>query len=299
MYGQYHEFSRRPFSLVPDPNFLYIGDRHSTTYSLLEYSVKENTGICVIVGAVGNGKTTLVNHFIGSARDHFNVSIISNTHRMFDDLFLRMLDAFSIDRDDLDRPRIYDLLCKHLEEKQSAGVRSILLVDEAQNILYGDFELIRILGDFLKEGERLLEVVLFGQLQLRHLLMQAEAQQFSQRVSVGCYLDTLTLYDVPYYIKHRLETAGSDLSLLTPSAICDIAGYSNAIPRVTSQLCDLVLLYAFVDQKHVIDLTVIRQVMEDRKVNLILPVTTVTHVESYAVRAPRSECPKHDFIPVS
>jgi len=272
LYTSFYGLQEKPFNLNPDPAYLFWSTGHENAYTHLEYAITENRGFGVITGEVGSGKTTLINYLIHKIPQDLHVALINNPD-VTPTQFLKMLCQeyeLVINTDD-DKTALLEHLYKFLLQIYANQQRTILIIDEAQNLPAETIEEIRMLSNLETEKEHLIQIILVGQPELKEKLQRRSLRQFTQRVSVHAHLGTLTIDDVRHYIRHRLKVAGADNpELFTEEAIQALHTYSEGIPRLINILCDTALVYGFADELKSIDRPVIDNVMGDRKSGGIL-----------------------------
>lgn len=265
MYESFYGLDERPFSIQPDPDFLYFSLRHSLAYTMLEYGIQSRAGFSVICGEIGCGKTTLIRHLLNSLSHDLTVGLVYNTHQDIADLLEWIMLAFGLKYDGLSHVAMYDEFQKFLIAEYGAGRRAILIVDEAQNLSVGALESLRMLSNINADKDQLLQVILVGQPQLRDLLKRPELNQFAQRVAVDFFIPPLSENEIDLYIRHRLHVAGRDAPLFAADAVSLIAHASRGIPRSLNILCDLALVYGFASEATVIDAKLVENVLADRR----------------------------------
>jgi type II secretory pathway predicted ATPase ExeA len=265
MYEAYYGFRERPFSLIPDPDFLYLSRGHAMALSLLEYGLTEQTGFVVISGEVGSGKTTLVRRLLNDASDDLTVGLITNTHRSFGELLQWISLAFDLDYRGKDKVQLYQNFVDFMLDQYAAGRRVVLIIDEGQNLEVDALEELRMLSNVNAGKDYLLQVVVVGQPELLEKLRRPELRQFVQRISVDHHLKPMELQDTIGYIRHRLEVAGGDPAIFDELACCAVQYFSGGVPRLINILCDHSLVYGFAEDKPRIDIDTVIEVAEDRK----------------------------------
>lgn len=264
MYESFYGLKEKPFSIQPDPDFLYMGKRHALAYTMLEYAIHNRAGFTVICGEIGCGKTTLIRRLLNELGDAVCVGMVTNTHPDLSDLTEWIMLAFGQPYDGLSPVARYDAFQRFLIGEYGKGRRVILIVDEAQNLSPPAMESLRMLSNINADKDQLLQVILVGQPQLRDLLKRPELQQFAQRVAADFFIPPLNSVEVGDYIDHRLRVAGRDRQLFTPLATAKIARAAGGIPRSINILCDMALVYGFAADARLIDVHIIDDVLRDR-----------------------------------
>jgi general secretion pathway protein A len=235
----------------------------------LEYGITDNKGFIVLTGDVGTGKTTLINFFLSKITTDVNTAFIFNTN-IDPTTFLEMVaNDFGLHIPDTRRSTLYDSLYQFLLDEHIHGRRSVLIIDEAQNMPQETLEEVRMLSNFETEESYLLQIIIVGQPQLRQRLNDPELAQLTQRISVYYHLAPLEKSDISRYIKHRLKVTGhtSPDSLFTSDAIEKIYEYTSGVPRLISSICDTALVYGYADEIKTIDANIIKQVIKNRGID--------------------------------
>lgn len=264
MYQEFYGFKERPFSIQPDPDFLFLGKRHSMAFAVLEYGVQSHAGFSVISGGIGCGKTTLIRHLLNRVGSDVRIGLISNTHPDIANLLEWAMLALDQPYDGMSSVALYDAFQKFLIAEHAAGRRVLLIVDEAQNLSVGALESLRMLSNINADKSQLLQVILVGQPQLNDLLQQPEMVQFAQRVSAHFFIPPLESVEVGRYIRHRVKVAGRETPLFTLKACDSIAAASKGVPRSINVLCENALVYGFSSEREWIDDELVAEVIQDR-----------------------------------
>ncbi|MES9970384.1 MAG: AAA family ATPase [Candidatus Thiodiazotropha sp.] len=265
MYEKFYGLTEKPFSLLPDPSFLVLGKKHSAAYTALEYGLVSQAGFTVVTGEVGSGKTTLIRHLLNQLDDDITVGLVSSSHHEMGELLQWLLYAFNLDYRETHKVGLYDLFTQFLIDQYASDKRTVLIVDEAQNLQPDVLEELRLLSNINADKHQVLQIILVGQPQLRELLRHRDLLQFQQRISVDFHLSELDAEEARIYILQRLRLAGREKPLFTKNAISLVYQASGGIPRVINTLCDTALVYGFADQKQVIDNEVIGKVLKDKR----------------------------------
>jgi general secretion pathway protein A len=285
MYEAFFNLKNKPFSLLPDPEFLFLSSRHAIGLSLLEYSLTGQAGFCVITGEIGSGKTTLVRAFLGRVGRDFTVGLISNTHHALKDIAAWGLASFGQKASGTHPAETYQELMEYLIAEYGAGRQCILIVDEAQNLSIEVLEELRLLSNINSGKDLLLQVVLVGQPELLEKLRRPELSQFAQRIAVSHHLTPLPYAETRRYIEHRVKVAGADRQLFTEMAVGAIQYFSGGIPRLINSICDMALVYGFADEQPVIGEDLVFRVVSDRQLSGIAPFAQPLPADDPAVRA--------------
>ncbi len=264
MYESYYGLKEKPFSLLPDPGFLYLGRKHGMALAMLQYGLQSQAGFTVIAGEVGSGKTTLIRYLLDQMPHDVTVGLITNTHSSFGELLEWVLLAFDLEYKGKDKVERYHLFTNFIIDEYAKRRRTVLIIDEAQNMTPHTLEELRMLSNINADKNQVLQLILVGQPELRETLRRPELRQFAQRVSVAYFLERLTEDEVAEYIRHRVTVAGGDPGLFEAEAVRLISRRSEGVPRVINTLCDTSLVYGFAAQKPVIDAGVVGEVVQDR-----------------------------------
>lgn len=264
MYEAFYGLKEKPFSIQPDPDFLYMGKRHSLAYTMLQYALENRAGFAVICGDIGCGKTTLIRRLLKDLGSEVTVGLVTNTHTDLVDLTEWIMLAFGLPYTRLTPVARYDAFQRFLINEYGQGRRVVLIVDEAQNLSPAAMESLRMLSNINADKDQLLQIILVGQPQLRDLLKRPELQQFAQRVAADFFIPPLNTVEVGDYIDHRLKVAGRERQLFTPLATAKIARAAGGIPRSVNILCDTALVYGFAEESRLIDVQIVDEVLRDR-----------------------------------
>ena len=270
MYEHHFGFSEKPFSLLPDPAFLYLGRQHSLAYSLLEYGVLNHAGFTVVTGEVGCGKTTLIRHLLNQLDEEVTVGLISNTHKRFSDVLAWVLMAFGLDYASGGPVRQYETFVNFLVAEYTRGRRVVLIVDEAQNLDAGALEELRVLSNVNADKDQVIQLVLVGQPELKTTLEHPDLRQLAQRVVAHYYLLPLSAEETIHYIRHRLVHAGGSPDLFTDEACQRVHHYSAGVPRLINLLCDTALVYGFAEDAREIGVDLVQGVIDERAAGMSL-----------------------------
>ncbi|HEX8988542.1 MAG TPA: AAA family ATPase [Rhodocyclaceae bacterium] len=264
MYQSFYGLREKPFSIQPDPDFLFMSRRHSLAYATLEYALHNKAGFAVISGEIGCGKTTLVRRLLNNLGQNVTIGLVYNTHQEIANLLEWIMLAFGQPYEGLSQVALYDAFQRFLIKQYGGGRRVVLIVDEAQNLSPAALESLRMLSNINADKDQLLQMVLVGQPQLRQLLRRPELQQFAQRVAAHFFIPPLEPAEVERYINHRLRVAGRGEPLFTGEACERIAQASRGIPRTINILCDTAMVYGFSDEKQTIDAALVEDVLGDQ-----------------------------------
>jgi type II secretory pathway predicted ATPase ExeA len=273
MYESFYGLKEKPFTLLPDPSFLFLSEKHRMALTMLQYGLMNQAGFTVITGEIGSGKTTLIRQVLSEIEHDVSVGLVSNTHRTFGELLQWVLLAFDLEYRDKRKVELYQTLANFIVKEYSQNRRTVLIIDEAQNLDAEALEELRMLSNINADKNQVLQLVLVGQPSLRDTLKLPELHQFAQRIAVDYDLKPLTLEETWQYVRHRLKIAGGDPNLFDTRACAAIYYYTGGTPRLINVMCDTALVCGFAEQKKKIDVDVIYEVVREKKKGGIFPIT--------------------------
>lgn len=261
-------FEFRPFTLVPDPKFLYFSKQHLRAQSILDYGIMSCAPITVISGEIGTGKTTLLRELMTRLPENLTVGLVANAAPANRVEMLRLvLIALDITPEDT---QSYASLCVQLERflvaEYGEGRRVVLVFDEAQNLDRDSLEHLRMLTNINFSDHELVQLILIGQPELLKMIGRADLRQLAQRVSAYVALGAMTQDDVEAYVKFRLRVVGASEDIFEEDTFGLIYKGTDGIPRLVNQLCDYALLYAFGAGEKTVSRASVKKVLEDNYV---------------------------------
>jgi general secretion pathway protein A len=260
LYCRFYGLAERPFSLAPDPRFLFLTPGHREALAQLMYGVQEHKGFILLTGEVGTGKTILLRTLLARVEANAEVAFVINSTLAFDEILEYILADFGVAPTGSSRAQRLMALNRFLIDRRRAGVNTVIIIDEAQNLDSQTLEQIRLLSNFETTGEKLLQIVLAGQPELRLKLQRPELRQLRQRIGLRCTIAPLDPAQVDQYIMNQLRVAGArDRYLFSPPAMRRIAQYSRGIPRVVNMVCDNSLLIGYANQVRRIDVDIVKR----------------------------------------
>ncbi len=277
MYESFYGLKEKPFTLLPDPDYLYLSPKHQRALTLLEYGMMNQAGFSVICGDTGAGKTTLIRRLLTELGDDTKVGLITNTHHSFGELLNWVLMAFGLDGDGKSKAQMHQIFIEFLIEQYAQNKHTVLIVDEAQNMSADTLEELRMLSNINADKDQVLQVILAGQPALRETLRRPELMQFAQRIAVDYYLESLSVEETQSYIEHRLSVAGAQHKIFTREACSAIYKYSGGTPRLINLLCDTALVYGFAEQSETISEQLVHDVVREQHSNSIIPTFNTDH----------------------
>lgn len=254
MYNDYFGFTENPFKITPDPDYIYLSLKHEEAIELIEYGIKNRKGFMTLVGEVGTGKSTIVRYLVRKFSDVY-VSLILNPFLTPEELLYSIARDFGIDVSMcFNTGDIYSEMSKFLVDCYKNGKNAIVIIDEAQNLSFESFEMIRQLSNIELENDKLLQILLVGQPELEDILVKENLRQLNQRISIRAKLTNFDQDDTENYINHRISiAAGVRKYIFDKSSIKKIYKYTKGNPREINQLCDLSLMIAMGDKKKRVD----------------------------------------------
>ena len=263
MYLQFYGLRETPFSPTPDPKFLFQSTRHREALAQLLYGVRERKGFIVLTGEIGTGKTTLLRTLLARLDHDTHVAYIHNSALEIEGLLEYMLQDWGLKSTATTHAQRLFELNEFLIDQHRQGLSPVLVIDEAQNLSLATLEAVRLLSNFETSSQKLMQILLVGQPELRDKLNTPELRQLKQRIGLRCHIGPLSPEETRLYIRHRLRIAGaSDAGIFTDAAIQRITEYSEGIPRVVNIVCDHCLLSGFADSKRRIDAGVVDEAVE-------------------------------------
>ncbi len=265
MYEQFFGFTEKPFSVTPDTKYFFPSEKHEEALNNLLFAILERKGFAVITGEIGSGKTTVWHKMLNRLVRGTKIGLIINTHLTPKQMMMAILEEFEIPYKDT-WPKVKMLVALHrfLLEQISLGFNVVLVIDEAQNLNASTLEEVRMLSNLETEKEKLIQIILMGQPELRDILALPELEQLRQRIAVYYHLDPLTEEETCNYIAHRLKVAGSNGAVIfDDSALSKIYTYSGGVPRRINAICDRALLTGFIREQKTISSEVIDEVAKE------------------------------------
>ena len=251
MYLEFYGLKENPFNVTSDPDFLYLSHTHKEALNHLVYGIKQRRGFVEITGEIGAGKTTLCRALLTRLDEKTKTSLIFNSSLPETQLLEAIVNDFGITPERRSKVVFMRQLNEFLLQQLSLGNNAVLIIDEAQNLRSSTLEAIRMLSNFETSKEKLLQIVLVGQPQLRDKLNSPKLVQLRQRISVRFHVRALDRDEIQNYIEHRMKIAGSCDNVKFPEETIDlIYSYSNGIPRLINLVCDKSLLLGFVSETH-------------------------------------------------
>ena len=264
MYTKFYGFAELPFTITPNSRFFFSSHRHLEALNTLVYAIEERKGFVVITGEIGSGKTTVCRALLSRLDAKTHTALITNTHLSGKDLIYTILDDLEIEYTPGSKARLLAHLNLYLIDQLQKGNNVVLIVDEAQNLTPSVLEEIRMLSNLETENEKLIQIILMGQPELRKKLALSRLDQLRQRIAVYFHLDPLSFDEAREYILHRLRIASnSDQQYFTEEAIKMIYDFSKGVPRLVNQICDSALLSGYTYDIKLIDVAIMEEVIKE------------------------------------
>ncbi len=264
MYEKYFNLKNKPFSLQPNPEFLFHSKSHKRALAYLDYGIRERAGFILLTGEIGSGKTTLIRDLLIKHHDGVVVSKVFNTSGEFELLLGMINDDFNLPVAGKDKIGLLRDLNDFMIDQYAKGIKPILIIDEAQNLTPETLEEVRMLSNLETDNMKLLQIVLVGQPELRKTLALPGLRQLRQRISINCYIHPLFRMELEEYILHRLNVAGNRNAVdFSMQALDLIYKCSRGIPRLINIICDFIMLSAFAEETDHIDEEMVRDIIGD------------------------------------
>ena len=261
MYTKFFGLNEKPFSITPDPRYLFMSERHSEGLAHLVYGVKESSGFIQLTGEVGTGKTTLVRTLLTRIPKGVDVALVLNPQLSATEFLTAICEELKITlpEERASSKALVDALNKHLLESHAAGRRTILIIDEAQNLATDVLEQVRLLTNLETAKQKLLQIILIAQPELRDKLSQTNLRQLAQRVTGRYHLEPLSREETAQYIDHRMKVAGGLTEVFEERAKREVYKQSGGVPRLINVICDRALLGAFSKESRTVDAALARE----------------------------------------
>jgi general secretion pathway protein A len=269
MYKDFFSLREEPFSLTPDPRFLYMTVQHQEALNHLLYGIREHKGFILLTGEVGTGKTTLCRALLCELGPAVQTALILNPVMSGTQLARAIVEEFGIEPKRRDRLGCISALNHFLLEADAAGRTAVLIIDEAQDMSVDALEQVRLLSNLETDRKKLLQICLLGQPELRRKLARPDLRQLAQRITVRFHLERMLQRDVEAYLLHRLSVASRDPDApavrFHPDAVDEVYSHSQGTPRLVNAICDKALLAGYVHQTGQIDRRLVKIAADELK----------------------------------
>jgi general secretion pathway protein A len=261
MYTDFFGLNEKPFTITPNPRYLFMSERHGEGLAHLVYGVTDSGGFIQLTGEVGTGKTTLVRTLLGQIPAEVDIALILNPHLTAVEFLTAICEELSIElpRDRSSAKALVDTLNRHLLAAHAGGRRVILMVDEAQALSEGVLEQLRLLTNLETAKQKLLQIILVAQPELREKLAQDNLRQLAQRVTGRYHLEPLSREETEKYIDHRLRVAGALTEIFDSAAKKEVFRLSGGVPRIINVICDRALLGAYSKESRIVNRRLVRR----------------------------------------
>lgn len=272
MYSDYYGFNQKPFTITPNPQFMFLSSHHREAFAHLLYGIDSHAGFIALTGEVGTGKTTILRTLLSELNpDTYRSALIFNPCLTGEQLLASLCREFGIQPEEYRRYGYHDALNSFLVSQHAAGRTTVLVVDEAQNLSPAVLEQIRMISNLETESDKLIQIILSGQPELNTLLNRYDLRQLNQRITVRSHLKSMELQDTGAYIKHRLRIAGCRMpGLFTDAAVKKIHRFSRGVPRLINVVSEQALIMAWTREEAVITPRIVSQVISCIKPDVTL-----------------------------
>lgn len=254
MYCDFFGFSEKPFTITPNPHFVFLSSIHREAFARLLYGVDSHAGFISLTGEVGTGKTTMLRTLLTQLDpEKYRSALIFNPCLSGEQLLAGICREFGVEAGEQNRSGYLDALNRFLIEQNGAGRTVVLVIDEAQNLEPAVLEQVRLVSNLETERDKLIQIILAGQPELDDVLRRHDLRQLNQRITVRCRLTAMTLDDTTQYINHRLKISGSRIPNIFPVAtVRRIYRFSRGIPRLINVACEQALVMAWTRESLVV-----------------------------------------------
>ncbi len=272
MYLKFFGLREKPFSLLPNTAFLFLGEAHKLAFDLLEYGIAEQTGFVVITGEIGSGKTLLIRQLMKNTSRDIVIGLVTNTHPGFGDTIRWVASAFDLYERDKDKVELYEKFVAFLVQQYVSGRRTVLIIDEAQNLDLAAIEELRMLSNVNCENDFMLQIILVGQPELMRKLKDPSLLQFIQRIGIHYHIEPLAWDETLKYIHYRLKAAGGDPQIFERPACAAVHYFSKGVPRLINIICDLSLVVSYANNRPRVGLDAVIGVAMQRSRSGLSPI---------------------------
>ncbi|MBL0224276.1 MAG: AAA family ATPase [Geobacteraceae bacterium] len=264
MYCEFFGFSEKPFTITPNPQFIYLSDHHREAFAHLLYGIDSHAGFIAMTGEVGTGKTTVLRTLLSQLdSDKYRSALIFSPCLSGEQLLASICREFGVTPDDHNSFGYLDALNLFLLDQHTAGRTVVLVVDEAQNLTPDVLEQVRMISNLETERDKLIQIILAGQPELDDVLNRHDLRQLNQRITVRCRLTPMNRRDTSEYIRHRLKVSGYRApGLFSSGAVKRIYRFSRGVPRLVNIVCEQALVMAWTQEACSITSSIAARVIE-------------------------------------
>jgi general secretion pathway protein A len=263
MYQQFFSLKVKPFSISPDPDFLFLSGRHKEAITHLQHGLLGHAGFVLLTGEVGTGKTTICRSLVDNMGDDTDIAFILNPALSEVELLTTICDSFNIKYQENNLSSLFNKLSAWVVANHQNNRHAIVLIDEAQHLSFAAFEQLRLLTSIETNNKKSLQVILIGQTELQEKLKKDEFRQLAQSITARYHLLSLTQQESSIYIQHRLNIAGSTHAIFDKSALQEVFKECDGIPRLINILCDRSLLAAYTENSHIVTVKMVKKVSKE------------------------------------
>ena len=265
MYCEFFGFSEKPFTITPNPRFVFLSTVHREAFARLLYGVDSHAGFIALTGEVGTGKTTMLRTLLTQLDpEKYRSALIFNPCMSAEQLLAGICREFGVKAGEQSRSGYLDALNSFLIEQNKAGRTVVLVIDEAQNLDPDVLEQVRMISNLETERDKLIQIILAGQPELDEILRRHDLRQLNQRITVRCRLTPMKLDDTARYINHRLKISGSRIpDIFSPAAVRRIYRFSHGIPRLINVACEQALVIAWTREIRSVSSSMAAEVIEE------------------------------------
>ncbi|MEJ0099778.1 MAG: AAA family ATPase [Pseudomonadota bacterium] len=274
MYLTFYGLADKPLSITPDPRYLFLGGRHAEALAHLVYGITDAGGFIQLTGEVGTGKTTVIRSLLARKPDNAEIALILNPHLDAPQFLQTICEELGIALPASatgNLKELIDQLNRHLLKAHAAGRRVVVIVDEAQNLAADVLEQVRLLTNLETETQKLLQIILIGQPELRTMLERNDLRQLAQRITGRYHLEPLSRAESAAYLRHRLRIAGATQEIFTRGALAELYRASGGIPRLLNVIGDRALLGGYTEDRHVVNAALARRAASEVSGRRVLP----------------------------
>lgn len=265
MYRDFFGFSEKPFTITPNPQFIYLSEHHREAFAHLLYGIDNHAGFIAMTGEVGTGKTTVLRTLLTQLDpEKYRSALIFNPCLSADQLLASICREFGVEPDESKSLGPLDALNLFLLEQHEAGRTVVLVVDEAQNLTPDVLEQVRMISNLETVRDKLIQIILAGQPELNDVLQRHDLRQLSQRITIRCRLTPMNKHDTGDYIRHRLKVSGCRIpGLFSSGAVRRIYRYSRGVPRLINILCEQALVMAWTQESNIVTPAIATRVIKE------------------------------------